>query len=285
MLLYLDNATSVGPNSAFGQRAGRGLNENLAREILELHTLSPAGGYTQGDVTEFARILTGWSVEQRNEPFGFLFRPQAHEPGEKSLMGRRFEQGEAAGEQALRFLAAQPATHRHLAVKLVRHFVADDPPPAATRRIEAVLRDTDGDLGATARALIALEEAWAPPLAKVRSAQDFVLAICRGLAIPEDREEWVVGGLLTLSQPLWTAPQPIGWPDKAEAWASPEALMRRVDWAHTIAGRFAQSDPRLVAEATLGPLARAETVTAMSRAGSVRDSLTLLFGSPEFMRR
>jgi len=287
MLLYLNADSSVGPESAFGRRTGRGLNENLAREILELHTLSPAGGYTQGDVTEFARILTGWSVAQRAEPFGFVFRPQTHEPGAKRLLGRSFEEGEAGGEAALRFLAAQPATHRHLAVKLARHFVADDPPPAAIRAVEAALRDSGGDLGAAAQALVGLEAAWATPLGKLRTPIDHVLAAGRAIGLPADPPGpgLVYGGTAALGQPLWTAPQPDGWADRAEAWATPEALMRRVDWVNTIAGRAQRLDPREVAETALGPLARAETVDAMARAGSVRDALTLLLACPEFMRR
>lgn len=285
MLLYLNNAGSVGPDSPVGRRIGRGLNENLAREILELHTLSPAGGYTQADVQEFARILTGWSVAQRQEPFGYIFRPNAHEPGPKRLLGREFGAGEAAGEAALRFLAAHPATMRHLATRLVRHFVADRPPPEAVRAVERTLLDTGGDLGAAARALIRLPQAWEPPLAKFRSPSDYALAACRALGLPPERAAVALGGLAVLGQPLWTAPQPNGWPDTAADWATPEALMRRLDWAYTLAGRFGRVEPREVTEAALGPLARAGTVSAVARAGSVRDAITLLLASPEFMHR
>ncbi|MBV1797764.1 DUF1800 family protein [Siccirubricoccus sp. G192] len=285
MLLYLDNAGSVGPGSPFGLRSGRGLNENLAREVLELHSLSPAGGYTQGDVQELARILTGWSVALRAEPFGFQFRPQTHEPGSKQLLGQEFGPGEAGGEAALRFLGTHPATFRHLAFRLVRHFVADAPPPEAVRAVGASLRDTGGDLGAAARVLIRLPQAWEPPLGKFRAPMDYVLAACRALGLPPERAEAVLNGLGALGQPLWNAPQPNGWADTAAEWAAPEALMRRLDWAFTLAGRFGRLDPREVAEAALGPLARAETVTAASRAGSVRDAITLVFGSPEFMHR
>src|SRR5690242_12745377 len=136
MLMYLNNAGSVGPNSPAGQRSHRGLNENLARECLELHTVSPAAGYTQADVTSFAKLLTGWSIDLRGQPPGFRFRPFAHEPGEQTVMGRTFPAGEEGGVAALHFLANHPATHRFLAAKLVRHFVADDPPADAVRRIE-----------------------------------------------------------------------------------------------------------------------------------------------------
>lgn len=285
MLLYLNNAGSVGPDSPIGQRIRRGLNENLAREILELHTLSPAGGYTQTDVQEFARILTGWSVAQRVEPFGFVFRPNAHEPGPKHLLGREFGTGEAAGEAALRFIATHPATAHHLATQLVCHFVADEPPPAAVQAVEKALLETEGDLGAAARTLIRLPQAWEPPLGKLRAPSDYVLAACRALGVPPERADVVLTGLAALNQPLWSAPQPNGWPDTAADWATPEAMMRRLDWAYTLAGRFSQADPREVAEAALGPFARAETVTAASRAGSMRDAITLLFGSPEFMYR
>ncbi|WP_135468343.1 DUF1800 domain-containing protein [Crenalkalicoccus roseus] len=286
MLLYLDNAGSVGPASPAGRRGGRGLNENLAREILELHTLSPAGGYTQADVQALARLLTGWSVALRAEPFGFVFRAAAHEPGEKRLLGRVFGPGEAEGEAALRFLATHPATFRHLATRLVRHFVADTPPEAAVRAVEGRLRDTGGDLGEAARALIRLPGAWEPPLTKLRAPVDHVLAACRALGLPEERAEAVPAGLAALGQPLWRAPQPNGWPDTAAEWAAPEALMRRVDWAYTLAGRFgAGADPAAVAELALGPLIRPGTLAAMARAGAVRDALTLLLASPEFMAR
>ncbi|MBU8537743.1 DUF1800 domain-containing protein [Falsiroseomonas tokyonensis] len=285
MLIYLDNAGSLGPNSPGGQRARRGLNENLAREMLELHTLSPAGGYTQGDVQELAKILTGWSFEGGREPYGFVFRGRNHEPGEKRLLGRRFGAGEAAGEEAIRFLAEHPATWRHLAVKLARHFVADQPPAQAVSALERSLRESKGDLGAAARTLVALPQAWDPPLGKFRTPMDYVIAAGRALGLREGQARLVLAGLGSLSQPLWTAQQPIGWPDVAADWATPEALMRRVDWAFTLAGRMERVDPGAAAEAALGPLARAETATEMRRAGSVRDALTLLLGSPEFMHR
>lgn len=289
MLIYLDNAGSIGPGSVSGRRSRRGLNENLAREMLELHTLSPAGGYTQGDVQELAMILTGWSFTADGATPGFLFRPAGHEPGDKFLLGRRFGPGEEAGEAALRLLAEHPATWRHLALKLARHFVADNPPREAIRALETVLRNSKGDLAETARTLVALPQAWDPPLAKLRAPVDYVLAACRALGVPADQPRLVLGGLNALSQPLWLAQQPIGWPDIAAEWATPEALMRRIDWAYTLAGnragRMERADAMAAAEAALGPLGRTETAQQMRRAGSMRDALTLLLGSPEFMHR
>jgi uncharacterized protein (DUF1800 family) len=286
MLGYLDQAASVGPNSPQGRRSGRGLNENLAREILELHTVSPAAGYTQADVTDFARLLTGWGIDRNAMPAGTVFRPANHEPGAKTVLGRRFEESSQETEEALRFLAAHPSTHRFLAIKLVRHFVADEPPPAAVATIEGVLRDTDGDLGAAARALPRLEAAWAPPLGKLRAPVDYVTAAYRACGAGGQamgRPHWGAG--FALNQPYWTALQPNGWPDRAADWLGPEPLMQRLDWAFAAAGSFARLDPTAVLETALGPLASTATRDAVRRAGSAREALALLFASPEFQRR
>ena len=286
MILYLSNRSSTGPNSPVGRRnSQRGLNENLAREIMELHTLSPASGYTQADVTEFARILTGWGIDRQPDSVGFQFRDQLHEPGSKTLMGRQFEEGEAGGVAALRFLADHPATHRHIATKLVRHFVHDEPPKAAVDQLYAVLRDTGGDLGATCRALVRLPQAWAPPLTKVRNPQDYVLAVGRALEAPPELAERMNQSMAQLGQPLWNAPQPVGWADLDEEWAVPEALLHRIEWAHALAGRGSRLNASDLAAAVLGPLAGADTLREAARAGSPQDALTLLLVSPEFQRR
>ena len=285
MLMYLDNAGSVGPNSPVGLRSGKGLNENLARECLELHTVSPASGYTQADVTSFARVITGWSVANgETEAAGFRFRPMIHEPGEQTVLGRTVPAGEQGGVAALAFLATHPATFRHLATKLVQHFVADTPPPAAITRIAAVLHDTGGDLGQAAAALVGLPEAW-QPLAKLRTPQDYVLAVMRAADLPDGHRPDGAAIMRGLGQPVFGAPFPIGWPDRAVDWAGPEAMMRRVDWAYGVSGRAAALDPAAVAEASLGPLLTDATAAAIHRAGSRRDGLTLLFTSPEFQRR
>ena len=236
-------------------------------------------------MTEFARILTGWSVEMDRLYPGYVFRPGTAEPGAKTLMGRKFGPGEAGGIAALEFLARHPATHRHLATKLVRHFVADDPPPDAVRTIEGVLRDTDGDLGAASAALVALPAAWEAPLAKLRSPFEYAVAACRALDLPADKGPPLQGALQALGQPVWNAPLPNGWPDTAAEWAAPEAMMRRIDWAHALSGRAGDADPAAVADAALGPLLHARTRQAMRGAGSRRDALTLLLTSPEFQRR
>jgi uncharacterized protein (DUF1800 family) len=283
MLLYLDNTRSFGPDSPVGQKTHRGLNENLARECMELHTVSPLAGYSQADVTAFANILTGWSIDLQADPPGFRYRPFAHEPGVQTVLGQQFSASEGGGVAALAFLANHPATHRFLATKLVRHFVADDPPTDAVRRIEAVLRNTNGDLGAASGALVALDAAWQPGT-KLRTPQDFVVASVRTLDISPDQVpmQGILGGL---GQPLWTAPAPNGWPDRAAEWAAPEAMLRRIDWASGFAGRIGDHDVVEVADNTLGPLLRPETRDAIRRAGSRRDAMTLLLTSPEFQRR
>ena len=282
MIQYLDQNASVGPNSAFGRRSGRGLNENLAREILELHTLTPAGGYTQADVTEFARLMSGWTVSRQQEPFGLVFRAGSHEPGEKTVLGTRYAEGPDAYEQLLRRLAAHPATLRHIATRLVRHFTADAPPAAAVARIERVLRETEGDLSAAYRALVRLPETWTPHT-KLRTPQEYVLAMFRAGGGTDPNP--VVGAMAALGQPMWNAPQPNGWPDVATGWMGPEPAMQRLDLAYETAGRFARQDPRRLAEVALGPLARDETRQALARAGSARDAIALLFASPEMQRR
>lgn len=285
MLAYLDNNGSIGPGSRAGQRMARGLNENLAREILELHTVTPAARYTQADVTAFAKVLTGWSFAPAREPFGFVFRPFAHEPGTKTVMGRSWPEGQEGGLQLLAWLGRHEATHRHLATKLVRHFVADDPPPAAVARIFAVLRDTRGDLGAAARALVRLPEAWSPPLTKLRTPQDYAIALLRAVDAPPEAAERAFGALQFLGQPLWQPPAPIGFPDTARDWAAPEMLVRRIEWANAVSARGAGRDAAALAEAVLGPLVAPATLRAAARAGSAREALTLVLTSPEFHRR
>jgi len=284
MLMYLDNANSVGPNSVIGQRQHRGLNENLARECLELHTLSPEGGYTQADVTAFAAVLTGWSVEMNTMQPGFVFRPDTHEPGAKTVMGQVFPPGDSGGILALDYLAHHPATYRHLATKLARHFVADVPPPEAVASIQAALHGSGGDLGAASLALTRLPQARAKFI-KFRTPFDYVVAALRMLDLPVDKPPAVAASLNALAQPVWNAPLPNGWPDNAANWVAPEAMIRRIDWAYGISAHIGDRDPLAMADASLGPFLQPATRDAMRNAGSRRDALTLLLASPEFGRR
>jgi uncharacterized protein (DUF1800 family) len=283
MLHFLTNAESIGPNSPAGRRRNRGLNENLAREILELHTVTPAAGYSQSDVTEFAKVLTGWSIA--GGWAGFEFRAAAHEPGDKTVMGQRVPEGLEGGAAFLAWLARHPATHRNLAAKLVAHFYADRPDPAMVRQVEAALRDTGGSLGAAARVLVSLPQALSAPPAKMRPPHDLALAALRAVGAPPERAGLAIQAMNRLAQPLWSPPSPKGWPDTAADWTGPEALLARVDWTYALAGRFSRTDAQAAAEAVLGRLGRDALRREIGRAGSTRDALTILLASPEFQRR
>jgi uncharacterized protein (DUF1800 family) len=292
MLRYLSNDSSVGPDSIAGQRSGRGLNENLGRESMELHTVGLAAGYSQTDVTNMAKILTGWSVAGPRQPgdaTGFLFRPMAHEPGAQTVLGQSFAGGEDAGIAALTYLSQYPTTYRVLARKLVTHFVADTPPPDAVARIASVLQETGGDLAAASAALVDLPAAWIP-LTKLKTPLEYVVSVLR-VAPPPAGQPPVndLGALKLLGQPLWGAPLPNGWPDQAADWDGSAAVMSRIDWGFTYAARFDNGDmgvqPAAFADAALGPLVRPATARAMAAAGSRREALAMLFAAPEFQRR
>ena len=291
MLFYLDNAQSVGPDSRAGQNRKRGLNENLAREIMELHTLGVDGGYTQADVTSLARVITGWTFAGREgrigEPGTFVFNANMHEPGDQMVVGHAYLGGGfGQGEAALNDIARNPATARHVATKLVRHFIADDPPPAAVERIATVFRNRDGDLRAVTLALIDLPEAWSTPATKMRNPYDFLIAAVRLLGLPMSDPGLALGALRNLAMPLWEPPGPNGFPDTAADWASPEGLKLRLDVAAQIAQRFKGSDdPLVLIEAAAGPALSAETREAVSRAESREQGLALALMSPEFQRR
>jgi uncharacterized protein (DUF1800 family) len=241
-------------------------------------------------VTSLARILTGWSSgrgEQFSEADGFLFRADTHEPGAKRLLGREFPQGEEGGAEALRFLANHPSTYRALAAKLARHFIADAPSRASLTWIEGAFRDSRGDLAAVARAILSEPEAQLP-LRKLRSGEDYAIAVLRGIGLGAEAAPMLLATLDRLNQSLWNAPAPDGWSDAATEWAAPEQLMRRLDWAGELAGRAAASggtEPEALADTVLGPLARTETMNVVRRAGSTRDAIIVLLASPEAQRR
>lgn len=298
MLTYLDNPFSLGPDSAEGRRRqsrGAGavtLNENLAREVLELHTLGVDGGYAQDDVIQFALALTGWShggLRRGDADEGharFLFVASQHQPGPKRVLGRLYpESGEGEALAILNDLARHPSTAQHLATKLVRHFVADAPPPEAVAQIARVFQDTDGDLAAVTRALIALPQAWADPLAKVKSHHEFLIAVHRagGQGAPGPRH--YIAPLRLLAAEPFSAPSPQGWGDTAAHWLGPESLMIRVEWARQFAGRLGTLAARTLMEDSIGAVARDVTRTWVYRAPSQDAGRAMVFASPEFQRR
>jgi uncharacterized protein (DUF1800 family) len=288
MLVYLDNWRSVGPGSQGGQRRRAGLNENLAREILELHTLGVDGGYGQDDVTSFARVLTGWTVTplRSDDPGHFFFAPRLHEPGAHVVLGKRYtEDGKGQGDAVLRDLARHPATARFIATKLARHFIADDPPASAVERLARRFRETGGDLGAVTRTLVAMPEAWPDTPTKVRTPNELVIAALRALGF-EGPPARLVEALTALGQPPFSAPSPAGWSDQAADWIGPEATMKRIEWTHALATRRAPARPAVaLADDLLGPALAEPTRVALEHAASHRDSLALLLASPEFQRR
>jgi uncharacterized protein (DUF1800 family) len=291
MLFFLDNQQSLGPNSRAGLARNKGLNENLAREIMELHTLGVGGGYTQADVTSLARIITGWTFAGRQgglgTPGSFAFNVNAHQPGPQVLLGRTYEPtGLAQGEAALADIARHPSTANFIATKLVRHFVADDPPQALVARLRDVFAKTDGDLKAMATALVDSDEAWKAPLTKMRSPYDFVVASGRLLArVPEDPGGYL-NNLNLLGQPLWSPAGPNGFPDTTAAWAAPEGMKLRLDIAAQMGARLGNNiDPLDLLEFAAADAASIETRRTIERAESRQQALALLLMSPEMQRR
>lgn len=301
MILYLDNQASIGPGSQLAQRRGRrsagtgrklGLNENLAREILELHTLGVDGGYTQQDVTTFARALTGWSIGTDRALLGgelgkFAFHDAAHEPGAKTILGTRYGQSGIAQPRAvLADLAKHPATARHLATKLARHCIADEPPPAAVERIAKAFRDSDGDLPTVYRAVIETPAAWTAMAVKFKTPHELVVSSFRMLDFVPDEPRQVAAPFELLGQRPYTPGSPAGWPDTAQHWDGPDALLKRIEWADAVAARVAgREQPLSLGERSLGAALNERTRVAIARAASPQQGVTLLLASPEFQRR
>jgi uncharacterized protein (DUF1800 family) len=292
MLHYLDNQLSAGPRSAVVRNnPKRGLNENLAREIMELHTLGVNGGYTQSDVASLARIITGWTyagpVGVLAPPGTFMFIPQWHEPGPQQLLGQTFDQpGVGQGEAALAMLAKHPSTATFLATKMVRHFLADDPPPALVAKLAETFRRTEGDLGAVSRELVASDEAWTLPLGKMRTPFDFLVATVRLMGRLPEQPQRILGALNQLGQPFWSPAGPNGFPDDNAAWAAPEQVKLRLDIAFTIARQQRDpANPGDMLDEAFGPAASRATRDAVLRAESKQQGLALLLMSPEMQRR
>jgi len=312
MIVYLDNWLSVGPNSQAAQNPNRarripgggrasGINENLAREILELHTLGVNGGYTQADVQALAAIITGWTYERprlrelardsggdRNGAQLFEFDADAHEPGPKTLLNRTYPQtGVAQGEAALADLARHPSTARFIATKLVRHYIADDPPRAAVARVERAFTDSQGDLRVTMEAVVDSPEAWETPFAKFKRPEEYAIALLRVANLRTLPPGAGIGALSAMGQRPYYAAGPDGWSDIADSWLTADLVWKRLEFAQAFAERIGRADvePVQLGEACLGPLLSSETRTAISRAESPAQGLALLFGAPEMQRR
>lgn len=300
MLLYLDNHLSVGPNSKAARNVGRrhaerkiGINENLARETLELHTLGVGGGYTQADVTTYAEVITGWSIggERGRTPQGesgkFMFRAELHEPGAKVVLGKHYpDTGYDQGVAVLRDLAKSPSTARFIATKLARHYIADDPPGKSVDRIAHAYASSSGHLPTVYRALIDCPDAWVEPLAKYKTPSDYIISAYRGLEIPVDAGRAPLAPFEVLGQRTYGPGSPAGWPDRSADWDGASALMKRIEWADAVGQRVGNwrgaSD---LAPQLLGASLTSATRAAIARAASGAQAITLLLAAPEFMRR
>ncbi|MBS0454570.1 MAG: DUF1800 domain-containing protein [Proteobacteria bacterium] len=300
MLFYLDQVRSVGPDSVAAKRAAqragaraRGLNENLAREILELHTLGARSGYDQSDVIELARALTGWTVAGVDrpppgaEPGTFVFQPALHEPGERQVLGRSYGAGGQEQAQAILIdVATAPATARHVATKLARHVVSDSPPPALVDRLAQAFMRSGGDLPTLYTVLIQSPETWSPQPAKFKTPWEWSMSAMRALGWRDAPPRPTIAMLNQLGQPIWRPGSPAGYDDLAASWAAPDALLRRVELGQRLAAQLGDSvDARSLALHVLpGSLGESST-RVIARAESGRMALALLLASPEFQRR
>jgi uncharacterized protein (DUF1800 family) len=293
MIYYLDNVRSMGANSVAGINGDKGLNENLAREILELHTLGVRSGYSQTDVTNFANVLTGWTFTDPADPEHggeFLFNKRLHEPGEQTVLGKFYAgSGVDQGRAVLADLARHTATAQHIAQKLACHFVADTPPPALVAKLAKSFMDSDGNLKAVARTLVTADEAWVPARTKLKRPSEWIVGALRLSGMPwnPNGPPWNIGRVLgvqaSLGESLWRPLAPNGWPDTEAAWI--DGIPHRLDVANEFGGRLPNADPAALLESGLGPLASQNTRQTIARAESRTQALALLVMAPEFLRR
>jgi len=316
MLIYLNNAQSIGPDSPAGQLASRGLNENFGRELMELYSLGVDGGYSQADVIALAKLLTGWSIDIRPKgagamarffqanfnqaenvegvSSGFRYFPARHEPGQVTLRGKTYPDGFAGGRAAIHDLAKDPATAKFIATKFARHFVADTPPPKLVARLERTFRDTQGDLKAMTIAMIEDPAVWNPGAEKMRNPVEYVTASYRLLNLPREQngDQQIRGAMqacrLMGHFPL-AAPSPKGWSDMSADWSGPDAILSRIEWAQQLGSRLPQTVGAAqivkLADQTVGDRLSQQTRSAVAAAPTGGEALALLVSSPEFQRR
>jgi len=288
MLIYLDNFRSVGPMSVAGLLNKRGLNENLGREILELHTLGVRTVYTQDDVYRFAKTITGWTIrpmavdlEHGSE---FFFNPRLHEPGPQTILAKNYAQeGVEQGRAVLADIARHPATAAHVAFKLARHFSSDEPAPSLVERLSKRFLETDGDLKEIAKTLIEAPETWDEQRIKLKRPSEWLIACWRAIeTAPGPRP--ILDSHAYLGEPLWRPSAPRGFADEQSAWI--DGLSQRLDIANRIGERVqARVEPSALLENSLGPLASEDTRRTVARAESRQQAITLTLMAPEFQRR
>ena len=285
MLYYLDNVQSSAPNPNAKGKAG-GLNENYARELMELHTLGVDAGYSQQDVTELARMLTGWTFEQRrliqdNETFRFDAR--RHDKGAKTWLGQAIAPaGQQEGEQALDVLAVHPATAHHISYQLAQYFVQDAPPPALVERMARSWQDSHGDIRTVLRTMFYSHEFMAPSAmnGKFKTPYRYVLSAARASAAPDEKLQPLLSAMNQLGMPLYGCQTPDGYKNTEAAWLNPDALSRRIAFASSLAG--GKLNPTLL-DATLGSTVSARTRDIVA-ANPAPLRAAMLLGSPDFMQ-
>ena len=295
MLIYLDQVRSIGPDSRVGQRRNLGLNENLAREMLELHTIGVDGPYDQTDVRQLAELLTGlvWTPND-----GFSYNPAMAEPGAETVLGVTYDAGASLDTvfAALDGLATHPATARHIAHKLAVHFVADQPDPGLVQDLTDVFVQTGGDLLAVTTALLAHPAAWVPQLQKVKPPFGYVTSALRALGVPADaltsltrrQTETLFGAPLTVMGQAWEEPPgPDGWPEDGAAWVTPQGVAGRINWAMTMPAQLVDPlpDPRDFVRSALGPTPPDAVVFAAGAAENITIGVGLILSSSAFQRR
>jgi uncharacterized protein (DUF1800 family) len=324
MLLYLDQIRSIGPGSPTGLAKGRGLNENLARELIELHTMGAGSGYGQDDVRAAACVLSG--LFAKAPAFEVTFRPNHAEPGVHRVLGHTYGGAKRRMEDVhalLDDLAAREETRRHICGKLVIHFIADDPPQDVVDAMIDAWSASDGHLIEVYRAMLEHPRSFEQEGQKARQPFDFVVAGLRAFDVPEEALDPVdarerigamemagtgsmeggamlasdgrialranplsAGGLERLGQPLWSAPSPAGWDESLSAWITASQVTERIAWARRLVARFGGDlDPRDLLQTIMADAARADTIEVVSRAPSRAVGLALVLASPEFNRR
>jgi len=289
MLIYLDNAKSMGKHSPAGRRKGKGYNENYARELLELHTVGPGIHYTQKDIIELANILTGWTLARpKSKGAGsFTFNPKWHEPGSKTVMKKTFpEAGILEGEAVLNHLSTHPATAHHLATKMARHFISDSPSNKLIKDMVWEFNKSDGHVMSLATGMVDSKASWHQVPQKIKTPEDLVFSTMRGLNMRPKNGRIIIRALELLGQRPFAAPSPAGWPDMASSWINPDSLLERLEWSASLAKRnrvdMAPTDHALD---ILGAQLSQRTYNHMAIAENPHEAISLMLTSPEFQRR
>jgi uncharacterized protein (DUF1800 family) len=301
MLFYLDNWQNTAPNSPGARGKAQGLNENYARELMELHTLGVKGGYTQKDVVALAKILTGWTFRRTERPnvgqYGFYFDAKRHDYSDKVFMGQAIKgSGIAEGEQAFDILAKSPATARHISYQLAQYFVADQPPQALVERLAQKFLSTDGNIQAVLNTLFRSSEFWDSRVynAKFKTPYQYAVSSLRATGMEVTNFRPVFGFLQQAGMPLYGCLAPDGYKNTQESWLNPDAMTRRISFATALAsGRLPLLSTPMVSpvlevtqlRTTLGNSFSVKTQQAIAATNPPSLRAALMLGSPEFMRR